>query len=721
MIRSSCFLALLFCLLVPVVLVANNDLNSFSDPTKLKRISSLSILEDTLGGLSVKDVLHSDAFVKAENDIPNLQVSTSTFWIRFEIRNETDKYEQAILLTAPTIDKASLYESTSAGSTKLIGAMGEHKPFSERKYNDPNYIFETEIPPGGTRTYLLKVKSNEQLMIPLSIGSRENVSALIADNNVIFGLYAGFILVMFFYNLFLYFIVRDNSYLYYITYLILIGLTQVSLKGYTYKYLWPDSAWLTHHSVVILSSLAAIAGMLFLRSFLQTRKHTPRLDRGLDVINAVFILSIILSLLGMETTSFKIMQLDTIVCSFYGLFVAYRISRKGYRPAKFFLLAWSILLGGAIVFVLKDFGVIPFNRYTDHILQLASALETILLSLALADRINILKQEKEEAQARELFERREKQDILEKQAEVLQVKVEEATQELRDKNVVMNETNKRLEDTLIKLKATQAELVQKQKMASLGQLAAGVAHEVNNPLNIINVSLDIIERDFKELQNCMDQFRSIELSSRDLHERLAAAHRYTEEEAEYGELLKEVEKAMERARRGVTRTAEIAQELRTFSRIDAAGFSHTQLNNDIDAMLNMMKYTIGDIRIEKEYGQLPKVSCHSQKLNQLFQNVLTNAVEAIDRKEMSRQEGLISILTKVENKEVVISFTDNGVGMTESVREQAFDPFYTTKGVAGKGLGLSNAYGTMEEHRGKIEIESEPGKGTTVTIHIPLT
>ena len=492
------------------------------------------------------------------------------------------------------------------------------------------------------------------------------------------------------------------------------------MKGYTFKYLWPNNNWLTDHSVVLLSAVAAITAMLFIRSFLQTKHHIPKLDKGLDVINGVFILSIILSVLGFGEASFKIMQLDTMICSFYGLYIAYVIARKGYRPARFFLIAWSILLGGAILFVLKDFGVIPFNRFTDHTLQMASTLETILLSLALADRINIFKKEKEEAQARELQERKEKQDILEIQAQVLQVKVEEATQELTEKNITLNDTNGRLEETLITLKATQAELLQKQKMASLGQLAAGVAHEVNNPLNIINVSLDILERDFKELQSCIDNFQSIELSMEDIRGKLKEAQTFATEEAEYEELSKEVEKTLERARRGVSRSADIAQELRTFSKIDATGLNNTQINDDIDAILNMLKYSLGEIEVDKDYGELPKINCYSQKLNQLYQNVLTNAVESIQKKDTTNEKGKIKISTQLSDKNVVISFTDNGIGMTDEVKENAFDPFFTTKGVAGKGLGLSNAYGTMDDHNGKIEIDTKEGIGTTIRLTFPV-
>ena len=209
------YLTLFFCLLIITALSANGT-TVFSEENRMQRISSLQILEDKSGELKYEDVLVSDSFLISEKEIPNLQVSSSTFWIKFELQNESELKELALMLEAPTIDEVTFYTPGENGEV-VTSKMGEHNPFHKRSYDDPNYIFDIEILPGKKQTYFLKVKSTEQMMIPLSVGSRKHVLEFIADNNIIFGLYAGFILVMFFYNLFVYFIVRDNGYLYYIS------------------------------------------------------------------------------------------------------------------------------------------------------------------------------------------------------------------------------------------------------------------------------------------------------------------------------------------------------------------------------------------------------------------------------------------------------------------------------------------------------------------------
>lgn len=681
----------------------SNDITIFSNIDELERISSMSILEDKTGKLTFDEVVRSPQFIKNEKVIPNLGVSSSSFWIKFQVQNATNTDRLVLFLEAPTMDEVELYTLQKDGKiTEQRG--GETKGFFERKYNDPNYIFDVDLQPGETLMFFLKVKSIEQMMVPLSVGTRNKAHNIIADNNLVFGLYCGFILVMFFYNLFLYFTVRDNSYLFYITYLLLIGLTQISLKGYTVKYLWPNSAWLTSHSVVILSSSAAITGMLFIRSFLMTAKYTPKLNRGLDIINAIFLLSIILSILNFGQVSFTMMQLNTLFCSFFGLYIGYRISKKGYRPAKFFLLAWSILLGGAIVFVLKDFGIIPFNRLSSYTLQIASALETIMLSFALADRINILKKEKEESQRRELKALQEADRLLKEQNVILERQVEERTADLT--LAIKN------------LKDTQSQLVNAEKMASLGQLTAGIAHEINNPINFVSSSIKPLKRDIGDLLNILSKYE--EVNEGNINEKVFEINQLKSDlDIEY--VKEEINSLLKGIDDGASRTAEIVKGLKTFSRIDETDLKRVDLNEGLDSTLILLNSIMfGKIQIVKNYEAIPKIECYAGRINQVFMNILNNAIHAVLQNYSVNNVGVITITTKDVGEQVMISIKDNGTGIPENIKSKIFDPFFTTKDVGeGTGLGLSIVYNIIESHNGKIELQSEPGQGTEFIIILP--
>ncbi|MBX9850349.1 MAG: GHKL domain-containing protein [Cytophagaceae bacterium] len=687
-----------------------NDTTVFSDGAEMQRILYVSIFEDKTGKLAFEHVKDSGQFLKSEKSIPNLEVSSSTFWIKFKIQNLSSYDNLSLFLEAPTIDEVELYSSTKQGKTEIF-MLGENKLFSQREYNDPNYIFDISIPKGETREYILKVNSIEQMMIPLSVGTRDQVQSIIAENNVIFGLYCGFILVMFFYNLFVYFTTRDNSYLYYITYLIFIGLTQIALKGYTFKYLWPDSPWLTNYSIVILSSIASIAAMLFIRSFLLTAQHTPRLDKGLDVINVIFFLAIVLSVLNFGELSFKIMQLNTLICSFYGLFIGYKIARKGYRPAKFFLLAWSILLIGAIIFVFKDFGLIVFNRFTNYTLQIASALETIFLSFALADRINILKKEKEVSQAQALGALEENKRIIVQQNIVLEQKVKDRTHELI-------RSNEELAKVIKDLKDAQSQLVQSEKMASLGQLTAGVAHEINNPINFVSSSIKPLKRDFNDILSILSKYE--EVSQENFTQKSIEVNDLKKElDIEY--LKEEINSLLKGIDEGASRTAEIVKGLRTFSRVDEIDLKRVDINEGIESTLILLSSMMGDkIMVKKELGDISKVECFPGKINQVFMNIINNAIHAITKRKYERNEGIIIIKTSEKDDKVVISIKDNGTGIPEELKTKIFDPFFTTKDVGeGTGLGLSIVYNIVESHNGSIDVKSELGKGTEFVIALP--
>ncbi len=272
-----------------------------------------------------------------------------------------------------------------------------------------------------------------------------------------------------------------------------------------------------------------------------------------------------------------------------------------------------------------------------------------------------------------------------------------------------------LETTLENLKQTQAQLIQSEKMASLGQLTAGVAHEINNPVNYITGGI-------ASLSICIDDIRSIlekykEITPANFKEKLLEIEE-TKEHLDFSELIQEIENLTKSIRSGADRTTEIVQGLRSFSRLDDDEFDFIDLHKNIDNTLAILNSKFEDsIKIIKEYGNIPKLQCFPGKLNQMFMYLLLNAIEAIDN------EGQITIKTGTVSgsSEICISIIDTGKGIPDEIRDKIFEPFFTTKPVGkGAGLGLSVAHSIVEEHNGKIEVESETGKGTTIRIILPI-
>jgi signal transduction histidine kinase len=262
-----------------------------------------------------------------------------------------------------------------------------------------------------------------------------------------------------------------------------------------------------------------------------------------------------------------------------------------------------------------------------------------------------------------------------------------------DEIAKLNETlEARVEERTRELREAQAQLTQAEKMKSLGQLVAGVAHELNNPIGFVHANLQLLD---EQVQKLLEGQRTA--SDR---ERVRAA----------------ITKLLSRSREGTQRVKKIVEDLRTFSRMDQAELQDADLHEEIDRTLALMEPRFKNlITVVRDYGDLPRVRCYPGQLNQVFLNLLMNACDAVD------EAGEIRITTRRIADGVRLEFHDDGAGIPAEVQSRIFDPFFTTKPVGmGTGLGLSLSHGIIERHGGRIFAATEPGRGTTFVIELPL-
>lgn len=284
---------------------------------------------------------------------------------------------------------------------------------------------------------------------------------------------------------------------------------------------------------------------------------------------------------------------------------------------------------------------------------------------------------------------------LDKYSQVLEQKVAERTQDLSAKN-------RELEITLKQLKEMQHQLIMQEKMASLGNLVAGVAHEVNNPIGAVKSSAHVLTRCIDKIHHALTNSKSIEEIRNDDQFQKALS------------MLRENNQIINTAS---ARVSEIVLSLKNFARLDEADLQKADIHEGIDTTLTLVEHALKNrIEVIKDYGDIPKINCYPNQLNQVFMNLLVNAAHAIEGK------GFIKIKTSSNQDKVEIEVSDNGRGIASKNLEKIFDPGYTTKsrGV-GTGLGLSISYNIIQKHNGEIEVESEEGKGTTFTIVLPVS
>ena len=268
---------------------------------------------------------------------------------------------------------------------------------------------------------------------------------------------------------------------------------------------------------------------------------------------------------------------------------------------------------------------------------------------------------------------------------------------------------------ITRLQEAHTQLLQAEKMASIGQLAAGIAHEINNPVGFVNSNMGTLQRYVATLCSVVHDYDAAIASSAAAPE-LSTRIAQIGQQADLDFLQDDASALVRESMDGLKRVKEIVQSLKDFSHMGVSEWQLADLHHGLDSTLNIVANEIKyKARVEKQYGQLPPVLCLASQLNQVFMNLLINAAHAI------ADQGVITIRTGSAADAVWVAIADTGCGIAPELLNRIFEPFFTTKPVgSGTGLGLSLSYGIVNQHGGRIEVSSTPGAGTTFTVHLPL-
>jgi signal transduction histidine kinase len=262
------------------------------------------------------------------------------------------------------------------------------------------------------------------------------------------------------------------------------------------------------------------------------------------------------------------------------------------------------------------------------------------------------------------------------------------------------------------LQRLQAQLVHTEKMASLGQLSAGIAHELNNPAGFVYGNMDILGDYLANLERLLTAYDQVALPAD-----AAATIEALKTEINYKKLLGDLSSIISDCREGAQRICDVVKNLRLFSRLDEADLKRVDIHEGLDSTIRLLSryFSAGRLVLHRDYGNLPPVNCYAGQLNQVWMNLLGNAAQAV------RDQGEVTIATRSEGEWVTVAISDTGTGIAADHLSKIFDPFFTTKPVGeGTGLGLSISYGIIERHGGAITVTSEIGSGTTFTVRIPV-
>jgi len=631
--RILAIVSLLFLLLcIPFTGLAASPpliLRSTSDSAPLT--GHMDILEDPSGQLTITEVSSpgvSRLFRPDREAAPRTGYRNCFYWLRFTIASELTASQSRLLeLDMPYIRSLDLYLPKEGGGFDLMQA-GSERPLSIRQFKHRNPVFPMVVYEKGN-TYYLRLNGTRRAVLPLTVWSPEAFGAMDSHRALFAGGYFGAMLVMIVYNLFIFISLRDRSYLYYILDIFFFALFVFYHKGYLIEFATNWTPSINRHAF-LLSVPAVLTGCAFCRVFLDTRRTIPVIDRILTLYMIVTALCIPAALVVPTALMIRAVSIISFFSIVLGTSAGVVCLLRGFRPARYYVGARIVRSLGTLSFALAINNILPWNMLTLYGMQIGSICEVLFLSFALADRISVMRTEKEQAQA---------------------------------------------------------DAIRASHLAALGELAAGVAHEINTPVNTIINSVDLLleESDRKSIEHDA-----------------------------------EVIKAQGR------RISTIAKSLLFFSRkpeqekepFDVSALLH----GTFDMIGSRMRKEKVAITVQSPPGLL-EVLVRPQQIEQVFLNILTNALHALyerhgDTEGCKTLEISISQVVVNTHQFVRIEFLDNGIGIPAFLIDNVKESFVTTK-KSGTGLGLSISQQIVAEHGGVIGIESREVEFTKVSIDLP--
>lgn len=658
--------------------------------------SHMDILEDPDKQWTIEEITAeplSSKFAPYGKKVPSLGRTSSAFWYRTQVRNSTKVLQRLILEEEiPFVDLMEIYIAKPGGGYKTIRA-GDTLPFYEREIIHPDFLFKLKIKPEETLSLFIRVQSSGALLTPFTFWKEEAFGRHDRDRGHYFGVFFGGLFVVLFYNLFLFLSLKDKVYLYYVSYISSLALFAFSYNGFCYQYFWPGSPWWANWNNVFSMALFQFFGVLFTKEFLETRKNLPGIDRVLKALLLYFALLIISPVLNLSYDLMIFLSAASVQIFRPALLVVGLIAwRKGNRSARFFLCAWIASSTGSVITSMTFMGIIPYRFILFHAGELGSFADVTLLSLALADKINILRREKEEAQQLTRATLEKARDELEEKVEERTIQIKKTNKQLKEEINERTEVEKKLLNTLNDLKENEITLKNAKKKAEdatklKDSFVSLVSHDLRSPLGTVIGLFDILQ---SGLKNSLDKTQK------------NIATRITE---------------------NITGLVKMIDQLLNISRLQTGKIrpnpsffdGHPLILLSIQHIAHMAK--IKEVEIINEIKPDTRFYGDEVLLGEVVNNLLSNAIKFCSAGEK------VTIFTP-ESKDLTIAVQDTGKGISEKILPDIFkhEVKTTTKGTAGEkgtGLGLPFCKDIIEVHGGTLRVESSADSGTVFYADLP--
>ncbi len=637
------------------------------DPTvAYERLNGLSVLEDPYGKWTLEQISSpewAERFTPwpTERGQINLGFTRSTYWVRIPLQRDAHAPRSWVLeIPYFQLQTADFY----APGQKPVRTGGAH-PLSSRPFFHRFFAFPLEVST-ETQNYYLRVTSDHSLTVPLTAWGEANFLQHVQRTLIVQALYFGGLIALMLYNLFLSLSLKDARFFLYTFFVGNFGMGMLSGNGFGQMFLWSGQGWFDGLAQSFFLCLSGCFAMLFAHRFLQAKKYTPKIAAALAVCS-VFYGVIAIGLVSSPWHSFPIQWLVlplfvvTVPAGALVIVAGVSVIRQGYKGARYFLLAWLVLWGGAAIAVLRAFELVPTTTFSSYSLQLSSALEMLLLSLALADVVHLERQEREAAQKEALMAN---QHLLEN-ARHSEARLEQEVQKRTDQ----------LERAL----STETQLLERYM-----RFGALISHEFRNPLGIVESQITLLRKEHEKGQLNLE--KRLEVMSSATQRLLSLFNTWLK-----GDRLQQSMREM------TPQHIPLAAWLREL--IDAQAIYHSS------HPLNLrIEQAVGDVWVDESLLEVAVL------------NLLDNACK------YSENGKAVTIETRAKPGWVGIAVTDQGCGIDSKHHAAILDDYYRVDPesvIAGIGLGLAFVRRIVQMHQGEIELRSAMGKGSTFCIWLP--
>ena len=662
------------------------------------------VLEVPSRSVSVQDLLQKPAqfpFVPYEPGLIKTRFTQSDahsfgYWFAFDLTNETDQalFLRFVYSGTEVIDVYEVVDNRVLAVHK-IGSLESERTYAFRKSNP---FCPLRVSQGQKHQIFLYQQGIYTAYVPVFCSATTTLMQSQHSADLFYGLYYGFILIIVLYNLILYLRVREPDHLFYGVWVLLMAVQVALYRGHLNEFLFAAHPEIERYGPA-LAGIIGLCHVLFTLSFLRLRELAPRLYQLGIGIFGLFFLAFVWDVVAIRRgTLLDLVPLVVLLEGVFSVAAGVVVYRRGFRPALYYILGNIAFFACLFAFLVYAAGRLPYGFFTYNALLIGSGIEILLFTLALAYKITLMKREREAAERGQIRLLDENQRLVSEQNAMLEEKVTYRTAEL-------NQTLKNLKDT-------QAQLIHAEKMASLGELVAGIAHEIQNPLNFVN--------NFAEV--------SVELVEELKEERGKEAGRNEKVEAE---LLSDLTENLQKITDHGQRASSIVKGMLQHSRGGSGEKQPTNLNSLADEFLRLAYHGLRakdkqfNARLVTDFDAgLGPVDIVSQEMGRVLLNLFNNAFYTVQQRQKTAgadYQPTVEVCTARQNGQIVIKVKDNGTGMPEAVRQKIFQPFFTTKPSGqGTGLGLSLSYDIVTKgHGGEVTVESTEGAGSEFTIRLP--